>query len=121
VAADDLIFGVGRMFDALQPEFDWKIRIFRDESEAIAWLELQEGRSWAQRSRVTIKVDRQPRSSLPAGRGAVASDPATDNLGTSRRCTGAESELSHFSNVRRLSRRNRAPALVCTHADRLVE
>ncbi|HSJ47840.1 MAG TPA: hypothetical protein VLA26_03245 [Gammaproteobacteria bacterium] len=38
VAADDVIFGVGRMFHAVQPELGWKLCIFRDEPEAIAWL-----------------------------------------------------------------------------------
>jgi len=42
VAADDVIFGVGRMFHAVQPEFGWKVCIFREESEAIAWLRAQE-------------------------------------------------------------------------------
>lgn len=41
VAADDVIFGVGRMFHAVQPELGWKVSIFRNEAEAIAWLESQ--------------------------------------------------------------------------------
>lgn len=45
VAADDVIFGVGRMFHAVQPEVGWKVSIFREESEAIAWLKAQEDRS----------------------------------------------------------------------------
>jgi len=38
VAEDDLIFGVGRMFDAIQSEFGWKVGIFRTEAAARAWL-----------------------------------------------------------------------------------
>jgi hypothetical protein len=38
VAADDLIFGVGRMFHAIQPGAGWTLHVFRGESEATAWL-----------------------------------------------------------------------------------
>lgn len=39
VAPDDVVFGVGRMFDALQPGMGWTISLFRDHASARAWLE----------------------------------------------------------------------------------
>jgi hypothetical protein len=39
VAPDDVVFGVGRMFNALQPGMGWTISVFRDRSAALAWLE----------------------------------------------------------------------------------
>ena len=39
VAPDDVVFGVGRMFDALQPGMGWKIGLFRELEPARRWLE----------------------------------------------------------------------------------
>lgn len=41
VAPDDVVFGVGRMFDALQTGTGWKISLFRERTAALAWLEAQ--------------------------------------------------------------------------------
>jgi hypothetical protein len=41
VAPDDVIFGVGRMFNALQPGSGWAVSVFRDRDAARAWLEAQ--------------------------------------------------------------------------------
>jgi hypothetical protein len=38
VAADDVGFGVARMFHAVQPEHGWQIAVFRDEVAASDWL-----------------------------------------------------------------------------------
>jgi hypothetical protein len=43
VTGDDVIFGVGRMFHAVQHDAGWKVCIFREESAAIAWLKTQGG------------------------------------------------------------------------------
>lgn len=42
VATNDVIFGVGRMFHAIQPESGWKVCIFRNEPDAVAWLDAQD-------------------------------------------------------------------------------
>lgn len=41
VAAEDAVFGTSRMFEALQSEFGWTVRVFRDEVAAIDWLRRQ--------------------------------------------------------------------------------
>jgi hypothetical protein len=41
VAPDDVVFGVGRMFDALQDGVGWNVGVFRDRAAAQAWLEKQ--------------------------------------------------------------------------------
>jgi len=41
VAASDVVFGVSRMFEALQHDFGWRVRVFRDEKAATAWLRAQ--------------------------------------------------------------------------------
>lgn len=38
VAADDLIFGMGRAFDALFADYEWVVKAFRTEEQANAWL-----------------------------------------------------------------------------------
>jgi hypothetical protein len=43
VAPDDVVFGVGRMFDALQPGMGWTVGLFRELEPARRWLE--EGRA----------------------------------------------------------------------------
>ena len=41
VAPDDVVYGVGRMFDALQPGMGWTVGLFRAPGPALAWLEAQ--------------------------------------------------------------------------------
>ncbi len=43
VAPDDVVFGVGRMFDALQQGMGWTVGIFREAGPATRWLEEQAG------------------------------------------------------------------------------
>ena len=39
VAPDDVVYGVGRMFDALQPGMGWTVGLFRELEPARRWLE----------------------------------------------------------------------------------
>lgn len=41
VAAEDAVFGTGRMFGALQGESGWTVGVFRDEAAATEWLHRQ--------------------------------------------------------------------------------
>jgi len=41
VASDDLMFGMSRMFHAIQNNFGWTVGVFRTEDEAVDWLEQQ--------------------------------------------------------------------------------
>lgn len=41
VASDDLMFGMSRMFHAIQDNFGWTVGVFRTETEAHKWLEQQ--------------------------------------------------------------------------------
>ena len=43
VAPDDVVYGVGRMFDALQPGMGWTVGLFREAGPALRWLEAQAG------------------------------------------------------------------------------
>jgi len=38
VAPDDVVYGVGRMFDALQPGMGWTVGLFREAEPALKWL-----------------------------------------------------------------------------------
>lgn len=41
VAAEDGVFGTGRMFEALQRQSGWNVGVFRDEEAATRWLREQ--------------------------------------------------------------------------------
>jgi hypothetical protein len=41
IASNDLMFGVSRMFHALQGEYGYTVNVFRTENEADAWLSRQ--------------------------------------------------------------------------------
>ncbi|HEX5091836.1 MAG TPA: hypothetical protein VFV84_04010 [Burkholderiales bacterium] len=43
IAPDDVVFGVGRVFDALQHGEGWSIGLFREAEPALQWLEAQAG------------------------------------------------------------------------------
>jgi len=42
VASDDLMFGMSRMFHAIQNNFGWVVEVFRNEEEAQVWLQAQD-------------------------------------------------------------------------------